>query len=151
MPVPLDLFTSAPLPTFDQVSIQPSCSLSHRINFNSLYFLRSFRSFKLHNLTIMQFNVVFITTALLASASLAMSATVTVFAGADCTGSQSGSTNVPTGFCGTLGSSSAKSIRYSGVPNQIQFYISGGGHDNCSNGSSLTRGAGSGCANAPAG
>ena len=99
----------------------------------------------------MQFTIVFITTALLASASLAMSATVTVFAGADCTGSQSGSTNVPTGFCGTLGSSSAKSIRYSGVPNQIQFYISGGGHDNCSNGSSLTRGAGSGCATAPAG
>ena len=153
MPVPLDLFPSAPLPKFDQVSTQPSCSSFCRMNFNrdSFYFFRSFRSFKLHNLNIMQFNVVFITTALLASASLAMSATVTVFAGADCTGSQSGSTNVPTGFCGTLGSSSAKSIRYSGVPNQIQFYISGGGHDNCTNGSSLTRGAGSGCATAPAG
>ena len=36
----------------------------------------------------MQFNIVFIATALLASASLAMSATITGFAGADCTGTQ---------------------------------------------------------------
>jgi len=99
----------------------------------------------------MQFNVFFVATALIASASLAMSATVTGFAGADCTGSQGQSFDVPSRVCFTLGGGSVKSIRYSGVPSQIQFYISGGGHDACTNGSSLTRGGGSGCATAPAG
>ncbi|KAJ7670610.1 hypothetical protein DFH06DRAFT_1178601 [Mycena polygramma] len=99
----------------------------------------------------MQFNVVFIATALLASASLAMSATITGFAGADCTGTQGESFNVPAGECFTLGGGSTKSISYSGVPSQIQFYISGGGHDACTNGASLTLGGGSGCATAPAG
>jgi len=98
----------------------------------------------------MQFNVVFVATALLASASLAMSARITIFDGADCTGNQA-STEVPSGFCGTLGSGSRRSIGYSGVPSQIQFFISGGGHDNCSNGATLVRGGGSGCATAPAG
>ncbi|KAJ6514207.1 hypothetical protein C8R47DRAFT_1206585 [Mycena vitilis] len=99
----------------------------------------------------MQFNVAFIATALLASASLAMSATITGFAGADCSGTQGQSFNVPAGECFTLGGGSTKSISYSGVPSQIQFYISGGGHDACTNGASLTLGGGSGCATAPAG
>jgi len=99
----------------------------------------------------MQFNVVFIATALLASASLAMSATIIGFAGADCTGSQTPTAQAPVGVCETLGSGSVKSIRYSGVPNRIEFYISGGAHDNCTNGPTLVLGSGSGCATAPAG
>jgi len=43
-----------------------------------------------------------------------------------------------------------KSIRYSGVAHLIEFYISGGGHDFCTNGASLVHG-GSGCANVLAG
>jgi hypothetical protein len=99
----------------------------------------------------MQFNVVFIATALLASASLAMSATITGFVGADCTGSVSFSSSVPSGECLTLGSGSTKSISYSGVPSEIEFFISGGGHDSCTNGASLVLGGGSGCGTAPAG
>ncbi|KAF8882333.1 hypothetical protein CPB84DRAFT_1750952 [Gymnopilus junonius] len=99
----------------------------------------------------MQFNVAFITTALLASASLAMSATITLFAGAGCTGANEGTFSVPSRECLTLGSGSVKSISYSGVGSEIEFYISGGGHDACTNGASLTRGGGSGCATAPTG
>ncbi|KAF9477075.1 hypothetical protein BDN70DRAFT_881560 [Pholiota conissans] len=99
----------------------------------------------------MQFNVTFIAAALLASASMAMSATIVGFAGADCTGAQVFSSGASSGLCLTLGGGSVKSISYSGVPSSIQFYISGGGHDSCTNGSSLTRGGGSGCATAPAG
>ncbi|KAF9477081.1 hypothetical protein BDN70DRAFT_934501 [Pholiota conissans] len=99
----------------------------------------------------MQFNITFITAALLASASMAMSATIVGFAGADCTGAQVFSSGASSRECLTLGSASVKSISYSGVPSSIQFYVSGGGHDACTNGSSLTRGAGSGCATAPAG
>jgi len=99
----------------------------------------------------MQFNVAFITTALLTSASVAFSATITCFAGADCTGTQGESFNIPSGECFTLGAGSTKSIRYSGVPSQIQFFISGGGHDACTNGATEINGGGSGCATAPAG
>ena len=98
----------------------------------------------------MQFNFVFVAAAL-AAASQVMAATVTGFAGADCTGSNVASGSGGAGTCLTLGSSSVKSIRYSGVPNQIKFYISGGGHDSCTNGAQLTRGSGSGCATAPTG
>ncbi|PPQ89765.1 hypothetical protein CVT25_008049 [Psilocybe cyanescens] len=99
----------------------------------------------------MQFNVFVIASALLASASVAMSATITGFAGADCTGTQGQSFNIPSNECFSLGGGSTKSIRYSGVPSQIQFFISGGGHDSCTNGASLVLGGGSGCATAPAG
>ncbi|KAF8956895.1 hypothetical protein BDZ97DRAFT_1849282 [Flammula alnicola] len=99
----------------------------------------------------MQFNVVFIATALLASASLAMSATVTGFAGAGCTGTKGQSFQVPSGECFSLGSGSTKSFSYSGVPSEIEFYVSGGGHDSCTNGPSLVLGGGSGCATAPTG
>ncbi|KAJ7858409.1 hypothetical protein B0H14DRAFT_3447324 [Mycena olivaceomarginata] len=99
----------------------------------------------------MQFNVVFITTAILASASLAMSATVTGFSGAGCTGTKGKSFSVPAGECFTLGAGSTKSIKYSGVPKGIKLFISGGGHDACTNGATTSRGGGSGCATAPAG
>jgi hypothetical protein len=94
----------------------------------------------------MHFNVVFIATAFLASASLAMSATITGFDGADCTGTQGQSFDVPSGGCLTLVGGSAKSISFSGVPSEIDFYISGGGHDSCTNGaSSVVLGNDSGC------
>lgn len=99
----------------------------------------------------MQFNIVFIATALLASASLAMSATITGFAGANCTGTRGESVGVPSGECFSWGAASTKSISYSGVPREIQFYISGGGHDSCTHGASLVLGGGVGCATAPAG
>ncbi|THU76130.1 hypothetical protein K435DRAFT_879665 [Dendrothele bispora CBS 962.96] len=100
----------------------------------------------------MQLNFVFVATALLASASPAMSATLQWFSGADCTDSIIGTSNGASSneriFLTNGGS--AKSISYSGVPKDISFFISGGAHDKCTNGSSLTR-SGSGCATAPAG
>jgi len=98
----------------------------------------------------MQFNVVFIVTALLASASLVMSARINFFAGADCN-AQVGGADVGSGTCLTLGSGSVRSVGYSGVPNRIDFYISGGGHDSCTNGATASRGGGSGCLTAPDG
>jgi len=98
----------------------------------------------------MKFNVVFITTALLASGSLVMSARIDFFAGANCT-SQVGGKNAVSGTCLTLGSGSVRSVGYSDVPNRIDFYISGGGHDSCTNGANTSLGGGSGCLNAPAG
>jgi len=101
---------------------------------------------------IMQFNVVFITTVLLSSASLAVSVTITLFALPDCTGPQLGTLNAQTQVCLTWGrGATVKSIRYCGVPNKIQFYISGGAHDSCTNGASMTVDGGCGCVTAPAG
>jgi len=99
----------------------------------------------------MQFKLVFITTALLASASLAMSATITYFPGENCTGNKIGTLEVASGVCLTSGSGFVKSIRYSGVVKQLEFYISGGAHNTCSNGPSLVVASGSGCVNAPPG
>jgi hypothetical protein len=101
---------------------------------------------------IMQLNFVLITVALLASASPAMSATLTWHAGAGCAGQVVATSNgAKPGDCiSVTKGGSVKSIRYENVPNNINFFISGGGHDHCSNGSSLTR-SGSGCATAPAG
>ncbi|THU82869.1 hypothetical protein K435DRAFT_971799 [Dendrothele bispora CBS 962.96] len=102
----------------------------------------------------MQLNFVFVATALLALASPAMSATLQWFSGADCTGSVIATSNgvsSESGLCIFLpNGGSAKSISYSGVPNDIEFFISGGAHGRCLNGSNLTR-SGSGCATAPAG
>jgi len=98
----------------------------------------------------MQFNVVFITTAVLASASLVMSARINFFAGANCT-SQVGGKDAGTGTCLTLGSGSVRSVGYSDVPNRIDFYISGGGHDSCTNGATTSCEDGSGCLTAPDG
>ncbi|KAJ6483411.1 hypothetical protein C8R45DRAFT_932025 [Mycena sanguinolenta] len=105
----------------------------------------------LREIIIMQFNVVFIATALVASASLARSATVTGFAGADCKGTKGKSFTVSAGKCFTLGGGSTKSLKYSGVPHGIKFFISGGGHDSCTNGATSSRGSGSGCETALAG
>lgn len=99
----------------------------------------------------MQFKSTVICAAVLACTSAVNAASVTLFAGASCTGSTEGTFSVPSGECLSFGSGSVKSISYSGVPKSIAFYVSGGGHDSCTNGSSLTRGAGSGCATAPAG
>ncbi|KAF7343672.1 hypothetical protein MSAN_01947000 [Mycena sanguinolenta] len=98
----------------------------------------------------MQFNVVFLATAVVASASVAMSTTVTGWAGADCTGS-SHTYTVKAPECLSLGSGSVKSFSYAGVPHEIKFYLSGGGHDSCTNGAYLVLGSGSGCGTAPAG
>ncbi|KAF8221912.1 hypothetical protein L208DRAFT_1325374 [Tricholoma matsutake] len=101
----------------------------------------------------MQFKFAFITTALLVSASLAMSATLQWFAGADCTGSVIfTSNNIKDESVACIfwaNGVSARSISYSGT-DSIQFFISDGSHDGCSNGSQLTR-SGSGCATAPEG
>ncbi|KAJ7330500.1 hypothetical protein DFH08DRAFT_815404 [Mycena albidolilacea] len=101
----------------------------------------------------MPFNIAFIVTALLVFASPAMSAKITAFAGAGCTGKiTSVNNNAAAGQCVffTEGGS-AKSFGYSGVPHKISFFESGGAHDRCSNGAFLTLGAGSGCGTAPAG
>ena len=99
----------------------------------------------------MKFNAVFIASALLAAASQAMAFSITGFVGADCTGSTTNAFTGSSAECVTAGSGSIKSFSFSGVPNQIQFFVSGGQHDNCSNGPQLTLGGGSGCATAPAG
>ncbi|PPQ72395.1 hypothetical protein CVT24_002080 [Panaeolus cyanescens] len=100
---------------------------------------------------IMQFKLATVIAAALVSASPAMAATAQWFAGADCTGTLIGtSNNAETGTCIWItNGGSARSISYSGTQS-IQFYVSGGQHDNCANGSQLTR-SGSGCATAPSG
>jgi hypothetical protein len=98
----------------------------------------------------MQFKFSFITIALLVSASPAMSATVEFFDGSGCTGSVIGTADAGGGECVfVINGGSARSIRYSNT-NSIQFYISGGDHDRCTNGSQLTL-SGSGCSTAPDG
>jgi hypothetical protein len=102
----------------------------------------------------MQFNAAFLATALLAYASSAMSAEITFFEGADCTGSIIGGTGISVnpGSCAFLtDNGSGKSIGYSGVPNSIAFFLSGGQHDKCTNGPFTTNGGGSGCGTAPDG
>ncbi|KAJ7759993.1 hypothetical protein B0H16DRAFT_1533292 [Mycena metata] len=101
----------------------------------------------------MQFNIGFIAAALLVAASPAMGATFIFYAGADCTGAKvSVADNVPPLDCIFIpNGGSAKSIGYSGVTTQIEFYESGGGHDKCTNGATGTGGPGSGCGTAPAG
>ncbi|KAJ7085517.1 hypothetical protein B0H15DRAFT_1023521 [Mycena belliarum] len=101
----------------------------------------------------MQFNIAFITSALLAAAMPAMSAKLTFFEGADCTGSSLPiSTGSKPGDCVFLThGGSSKSIKYSNVPNKIQFFISGGKHDKCTNGFAAVRSNGAGCETAPAG
>ncbi|KAJ7156398.1 hypothetical protein C8R46DRAFT_1226622 [Mycena filopes] len=91
--------------------------------------------------------------AALLAASPALAGDLTFFAGADCTGPVVGvATNVPVEECIFVANGgSAKSISYSGVPDGIEFFNSGGGNDECTNGPSLTLGGGSGCATAAAG
>ncbi|KAF7368036.1 Membrane metallo-endopeptidase-like 1 [Mycena sanguinolenta] len=101
----------------------------------------------------MQLTVAFIASALLAAAAPVLGADFVWFAGAGCTGSViATSPGVTTNECVWLtNGGSAKSISYSGVPNHAFFYESGGQHDVCSNGATITTGAGSGCATGPTG
>ncbi|KAF8882325.1 hypothetical protein CPB84DRAFT_1851301 [Gymnopilus junonius] len=99
----------------------------------------------------MQFDIVFITTALLASASLAMSATVTLFSGPNCTGAPGGNFTVPLQECFRFETNSTESASYSGVPNVIYFFITGRGHEDCLIGPQFLFNGPSGCATAPAG
>ena len=103
----------------------------------------------------MQLNVVFIATALLASASLAISVTVpvpvvTVFDGANCTGKGVILPLVLPDVCFGLGADTKRSIGYSNIPNEIQFFVSNGVSP-CTNPPQLIRNDGSGCATAPDG
>ncbi|KAJ7610493.1 hypothetical protein FB45DRAFT_1066249 [Roridomyces roridus] len=101
----------------------------------------------------MQFNLALLASALLAAASPVLGADFGWFTGADCTGSVILSTSgVPPNECVAIGNgASAKSISYSGVPNLVEFFESGGPHDQCTNGAAIAGVAGSGCTNAPAG
>ncbi|KDR81323.1 hypothetical protein GALMADRAFT_208082 [Galerina marginata CBS 339.88] len=94
----------------------------------------------------MQFKVVFLSTALLAFSSLALSATITGFGGAACTGPADLSNALTVDECLIFGNHSQKSLSYSGVTNEIKFYIFG----NCTY-PNLVFGGGSGCATAPQG
>ncbi|KAJ6467361.1 hypothetical protein C8R45DRAFT_938707 [Mycena sanguinolenta] len=101
----------------------------------------------------MQFNVAFIASALLVAVAPVLGANFVWFAGAGCTGSIiATSPGVSANECVWLtNGGSAKSISYSGVPNHANFFESGGAHDVCSNGATITTGAGSGCATGPSG
>ncbi|KAJ6454966.1 hypothetical protein C8R45DRAFT_944264 [Mycena sanguinolenta] len=82
-----------------------------------------------------------------------MSVTVTAFEGADCTGSVLWVSNgASPGQCVFFtDGGSGKSMSYSGVPNEILFYKSGGQNDHCTGDASVVDGPGSGCANGPVG
>ena len=103
----------------------------------------------------MQLNVVFIATALLASASLAISVTVpvpvvTAFDGANCNGKGVILPLVLPDVCFGFGADTKRSIGYSNIPSEIQFFVSGG-LSPCTNPPQLIRNDGSGCATAPDG
>ncbi|KAF7368029.1 Membrane metallo-endopeptidase-like 1 [Mycena sanguinolenta] len=101
----------------------------------------------------MQFNVAFIASALLVAAAPVLGADFVWFAGADCTGSVIATSPgvVPNECVWLTNGGSAKSISYSGVTDHAYFYESGGQHDICSNGPTITTGGGSGCATGPTG
>ena len=100
----------------------------------------------------MQFNVVFIATALLACAAPAMSTvTLVLYEGANCTGTVYRRGTYGTPECVSAEPTSAKSISYSGVPNEIQFFLPNGSPESCSNAPQLVLGSGSGCGTAPDG
>ncbi|KAJ7616456.1 hypothetical protein FB45DRAFT_872920 [Roridomyces roridus] len=101
----------------------------------------------------MQFNIALIASAVLMAASPVLGADFTWFSGANCAGGVvASSPGVTPGECVFLtNGGSAKSISYSGVPNQANFFESGGLHDRCTNGPTIVTGGGSGCATAPDG
>ncbi|KAF9471196.1 hypothetical protein BDN70DRAFT_926233 [Pholiota conissans] len=103
-----------------------------------------------HYLGIMQITTAFVTTFFLTTVSLATSATVTGFAGANCTGTEGQTFSVQPSECFTFENGAVKSISYSGVPNKIEFFIVTGAHSFCSTGATVF-GSGSGCATAPDG
>ena len=79
-------------------------------------------------------------------------ASLVFFSGSGCTGGVITTFNGATsGECVFLtNGGSARSISFSGVPNQIEFFVSGGGHDICTNGFQAIA-SGSGCSTAPDG
>ncbi|KAJ7624502.1 hypothetical protein FB45DRAFT_1060788 [Roridomyces roridus] len=83
--------------------------------------------------TTMQFTLALLTSALLIAASRVLGADFTWFNGADCTGSIVASSPgvVPNECVWLTNGGSAKSISWSGVPNGVRFYESGGSHDTC--------------------
>ena len=113
----------------------------------------------------MQFKTLFSVVALVATANAAAlaepadvaelekrAATIVWFSGSGCSGSViATSSGATSGECIWLtNGGSARSISFSGVPNQILFYESGGAHDACTNGNQASA-SGSGCSTAPAG
>ncbi|KAJ7616445.1 hypothetical protein FB45DRAFT_1063906 [Roridomyces roridus] len=101
----------------------------------------------------MQFNVALIASAILAAASPVLGAEFQWWTGAGCTGTAVvTTTNLDPLVCFSIANGgSTKSISYSGVPNFIDFYKSGGGNDQCTNSVLFSFGPGSGCATAPDG
>ncbi|KAJ7624423.1 hypothetical protein FB45DRAFT_869354 [Roridomyces roridus] len=101
----------------------------------------------------MQFNIALIASAILMAASPVLGADFVWHSGAGCAGTVvARSPGVTPGECVFLtNGGSAKSISYSGVTTHAKFFESGGAHDRCTNGATITTGAGSGCANGPAG
>ncbi|KAF7356099.1 Membrane metallo-endopeptidase-like 1 [Mycena venus] len=99
----------------------------------------------------MQFKVAFIASALLIAAAPVLGADFVWFSDAGCSGSViASSPGASPDECVSLtNGGSARSISYSGVPNQASFYESGG-HDVCSTPIIIT-GGGSGCATGPDG
>jgi hypothetical protein len=102
----------------------------------------------------MQLNVVFIATALLASASLGMSQiVVALFGDFDC--NTDDPINMIESFsgptCFDFEQEGTVSVAYNNVVNEIQLFVDDGGHVSCSNGAAATYYSGSGCANAPSG
>ena len=96
----------------------------------------------------MQFKAFFAVVALVASANAAI---VTFFEGAECTGTVVGTLDAGSGECVFItDGGSGRSVAYTGVVNEIQFFESGGAHDECTNGFQDVA-SGSGCNTAPAG
>ncbi|KAF9470797.1 hypothetical protein BDN70DRAFT_981153 [Pholiota conissans] len=91
-------------------------------------------------------------TALLTTASLAASITITTFTGTNCTGPAGQTSSVTPFECFPLNIPMVKSISYSGVPNTstINFFKVTGAHSPCAS-APLVLGNGSGCATAPDG
>ncbi|KAF7307643.1 Membrane metallo-endopeptidase-like 1 [Mycena indigotica] len=83
----------------------------------------------------------------------ANAATVKWFEGADCTGTLLTTSNgAGSGDCIFLtNGGSARSISWSGVPHEIQFFQSGGGSDKCKGKPQFTSSKSSGCSTAPTG
>ncbi|KAF9472534.1 hypothetical protein BDN70DRAFT_900468 [Pholiota conissans] len=107
--------------------------------------------FEIYKFSVMQFNTFFIVTTLIVSAPWAMSATISGFAEANCTGNPIISGTASPGECISTGSIGVRSFSYSGVPNKIEFFILTGVIGQCLNGAELVLDGGSGCGTAPVG
>ena len=104
----------------------------------------------------MHFNTAIISAVLFASASTAMSATVTFFGGPSCTGAiqtQNLTVGHQTCITDTLGGGLAQSVFYSGIlpGSSIEFFESGGKNNICDEPATLVLDESSGCQDSPAG